>query len=75
MVAWIGKLLPNGKKVVEHCASLGINLIDVTAVPRIAIAQKLDCLSSQAKIAGNRAMLEAAVLYGESTITFDNCIG
>ena len=34
-------------------------MVDVTAVPRITIAQKLDVLSSQAKVAGHRAVLEA----------------
>jgi len=34
-------------------------VVDVTAVPRITIAQKLDVLSSQAKVAGHRAVLEA----------------
>ena len=36
-----------------------ITVVDVTAVPRITIAQKLDVLSSQAKVAGHRAVLEA----------------
>ena len=35
-----------------------ISLVDVTAVPRITIAQKLDVLSSQAKVAGHRAVVE-----------------
>jgi len=64
-VAWIGKLLPDGQVLVEACAKAGINLIDVTAVPRITIAQKLDVLSSQAKILGNRAVIEGAILYGK----------
>ncbi|CAD7967521.1 unnamed protein product [Amoebophrya sp. A120] len=65
VVSWIGKLLPDGKEVVANAAAAGINLIDVTAVPRITIAQKLDVLSSQAKIAGNRAVIEGAILYGK----------
>merc|ERR1719420_801950 len=65
VVAWIGKLLPDGKQIVAKAAAAGINLIDVTAVPRITIAQKLDVLSSQAKIAGNRAVIEGAILYGK----------
>merc|ERR1719247_20222 len=35
----------------------------MSATPRITIAQKLDVLSSQAKCAGHRAVLEAANLY------------
>jgi len=65
VVAWIGKLLPDGKQIVAKAAAANINLIDVTAVPRITIAQKLDVLSSQAKIAGNRAVIEGAILYGK----------
>merc|ERR1719326_144891 len=38
----------------------GVTLIDVTAVPRITIAQALDVLSSQAKVAGQRAVTEAS---------------
>ncbi|CAD7951945.1 unnamed protein product [Amoebophrya sp. A25] len=65
VVSWVGKLLPDGKVLVEAAAKAGINVIDVTAVPRITIAQKLDVLSSQAKIAGNRAVIEAAILFGK----------
>ena len=46
VVAWIGKLLPDGKQIVAKAAAAGINLIDVTAVPRITIAQKLDVPSA-----------------------------
>merc|ERR1719195_2599863 len=38
--------------------------MDVTAMPRITIAQKMDMLSSQAKCAGHRAVVEAAHAYG-----------
>lgn len=67
MVSWIGKNLPDGKQLVADNAVRGINLIDVTSVPRLSFAQKLDCLSSQAKIAGHRAVLEACILYGKFT--------
>jgi len=63
VICWIGKLTPDGKALVEKVAAAGINLIDVTSVPRITIAQKLDVLSSQAKIAGVRGTIEAAALY------------
>jgi len=39
-------------------------LLDVTHAPRISIAQKLDVLSSQAKVAGHRAVMEAAHNFG-----------
>eukprot|EP00913_Durusdinium_trenchii_P025458 g23897.t2 len=40
-----------------------VTLIDTTAVPRITIAQKMDVLSSQAKCAGHRAVLEGAYAF------------
>merc|ERR1712039_83685 len=43
---------------------MGINLLDVVSVPRITIAQKLDTLSSQAKCAGHRAVVEATHAFG-----------
>lgn len=60
VVSWIGRLTPEGKAWTEKAASCGVNAIDVTSFPRITTAQKLDCLSSQAKLAGHRAVLEAA---------------
>jgi len=41
----------------------GVNLLAVDAIPRISRAQSLDVLSSQAKIAGYRAIVEAANVY------------
>jgi len=64
LISWVGRLLPTGKKVVEKATAAGVMLVDVTAVPRITIAQKLDVLSSQAKVAGHRAVLEAAHNFG-----------
>merc|ERR1719450_1846419 len=52
--------MADGKKMVDDANGCGVTLVDVTAVPRITIAQKLDVLSSQAKVAGIRAALEAA---------------
>jgi len=64
VVSWVGRLLDKGKDVVGKATSCGVTLIDVTAVPRITIAQKLDVLSSQAKVAGHRAVIEATHAYG-----------
>merc|ERR1719230_214470 len=58
-ISWIGRLLPDGKKYVEEATNAGVSLVDTTAVPRITTAQKLDVLSSQAKLAGHRAVIEA----------------
>jgi NAD(P) transhydrogenase len=60
LVSWVGRLLPTGKQIVSAAAKCGVSLIDVTAVPRITIAQALDVLSSQAKVAGQRAVTEAS---------------
>uniref|UniRef100_A0A7S1RP15 proton-translocating NAD(P)(+) transhydrogenase n=1 Tax=Alexandrium catenella TaxID=2925 RepID=A0A7S1RP15_ALECA len=63
-VSWIGRRLPDAKDLLTKAASSGVQLVDLTAVPRITIAQKLDVLSSQAKCAGHRAVMEAAHVYG-----------
>jgi len=60
VVGWVGRLQPDGKKMIEQATAAGVTLVDVTAVPRITIAQKLDVLSSQAKVAGIRAVIEAS---------------
>jgi len=62
-ISWVGRRLPDAKPVLEKSVSSGVTLVDLTAVPRITIAQKLDVLSSQAKCAGHRAVLEAANVY------------
>jgi len=48
---------------VKAATAAGVTLVDTTAVPRITIAQKMDVLSSQAKCAGHRAVLEGAYAY------------
>jgi len=63
VVGWVGRLLPKGKEIVEEATKNKVQLIDTTAAPRITIAQKLDVLSSQAKLAGHRAVIEAAYAY------------
>jgi NAD(P) transhydrogenase len=65
LISWVGRMQDAGKEVVAKAAAAGITLIDVTAVPRITIAQKLDVLSSQAKVAGHRAVVEATHAYGK----------
>eukprot|EP00933_Yihiella_yeosuensis_P029602 TRINITY_DN2321_c0_g1_i1.p1 TRINITY_DN2321_c0_g1~~TRINITY_DN2321_c0_g1_i1.p1 ORF type:complete len:1050 (+),score=272.13 TRINITY_DN2321_c0_g1_i1:141-3290(+) len=63
VVSWVGRLLPQGKELVAEAAKNNVMLMDTTAVPRITIAQKLDVLSSQAKLAGHRAVIEAAYAF------------
>ncbi|OLP81055.1 NAD(P) transhydrogenase, mitochondrial [Symbiodinium microadriaticum] len=76
IISWVGRLLDKGKDICEKAKAAGVTLIDVTAVPRITIAQKLDVLSSQAKVAGSddkeaadqlqghRAVIEASYSFG-----------
>jgi len=64
VISWVGRLQDNGKKIITKAKESRVCLVDVTAVPRITIAQKCDVLSSQAKVAGHRAVLEAAHAFG-----------
>ncbi|MBD54154.1 MAG: NAD(P)(+) transhydrogenase (Re/Si-specific) subunit alpha [Rhodopirellula sp.] len=51
-------------ELLESIASQKASAIAIEAVPRISRAQKLDALSSMANIAGYRAVVEAAGLFG-----------
>jgi H+-translocating NAD(P) transhydrogenase subunit alpha len=51
-------------KLMEHLASHKQTVIAMDCVPRISRAQKLDALSSMANIAGYRAIIEAAHVFG-----------
>ena len=80
MISFVGPRTDGGKALMDKAASAGINLLAVDAIPRISRAQSLDVLSSQAKIAGYRAVIEAANVYqrflnGEVTAAgkFDAC--
>jgi len=59
-ISWVSRMFPTSKALIDDATRAGCTLIDVTAVPRITIAQKLDVLSSQAKVAGHRAVMEAS---------------
>ena len=50
--------------LLEKFASKNINALAVEGIPRISRAQKMDCLSSMANIAGYRAVIEAAQQFG-----------
>jgi len=63
LVAWVGRRLPEGAAYVKAATTAGVTLVDTTSVPRITIAQKMDVLSSQAKCAGHRAVLEGAYAF------------
>jgi NAD(P) transhydrogenase subunit alpha len=51
-------------QLLEKIAAQKSTALSIDAVPRISRAQKLDALSSMANIAGYRAVVEAASLFG-----------
>jgi H+-translocating NAD(P) transhydrogenase subunit alpha len=53
------------KEVVDACVKAGITAFSMDAVPRISRAQKMDALSSQANLAGYKAVLMAANALGK----------
>jgi len=52
------------EELIETLAARGVSVIALDAIPRVSRAQKLDVLSSMANIAGYRAIVEAANVYG-----------
>lgn len=48
------------------CARAGVNALAMEFTPRITRAQSMDALSSQSNLAGYRAVVEAATLYGRA---------
>ncbi|MCH8491488.1 MAG: Re/Si-specific NAD(P)(+) transhydrogenase subunit alpha [Oceanicaulis sp.] len=48
------------------CAKVGVNALAMEFTPRITRAQSMDALSSQSNLAGYRAVVEAATLYGRA---------
>ena len=61
----IARLAPaRNTELVEDLAKRKISALAVDTVPRISRAQAMDVLSSQAGVAGNRAVIEAAHDFG-----------
>ncbi len=61
----IGLLAPyQEKELLKNYASAGVAAFSMELVPRITRAQTMDVLSSQANLAGYRAVLEAANEFG-----------
>jgi H+-translocating NAD(P) transhydrogenase subunit alpha len=52
-------------QLVEACSKAGISAFSMDAVPRISRAQKMDALSSQANLAGYKAVILAADTLGK----------
>ena len=51
--------------LVEACAKQGVNSFSVDSIPRISRAQKMDALSSQANLAGYKAVIAGANALGK----------
>jgi NAD(P) transhydrogenase subunit alpha len=51
---------------IEALAAAGATAIAMEFIPRISRAQSMDALSSQANLAGYRAVIEGAALYGRA---------
>jgi len=56
--------LDNGVNMMDALAQAGIQAFGMELIPRTSRAQSMDALSSQANIAGYRAVLEACTQYG-----------
>jgi NAD(P) transhydrogenase subunit alpha len=61
----IGMLDPFDKERLQALATAGLTAFAMEAAPRISRAQSLDVLSSQANVAGYKAVLMAANAYGK----------
>lgn len=62
-------------ELVEACKQAGINAFSMDAIPRISRAQKMDALSSQANLAGYKAVLLCADTIGKNSTHDDHCGG
>ncbi|MGQ0661676.1 Re/Si-specific NAD(P)(+) transhydrogenase subunit alpha [Sphingosinicella sp.] len=63
----VGALNPFGKRErVDAYAAAGLDAISMEFLPRITRAQSMDMLSSQANLAGYKAVLDAASEYGRA---------
>eukprot|EP00398_MALV-I-01_sp_L67-1_P000122 gene123-72_t len=63
IVSFFGRRQEAAKDTIAMAKKANVTLMDVTAVPRITIAQKFDILSSQASVAGYRAVVEATYAF------------
>jgi len=54
------------KPAIEALAKAGATALAMEFIPRISRAQSMDALSSQANLAGYRAVIEGAALYGRA---------
>ncbi|MEQ1618166.1 MAG: Re/Si-specific NAD(P)(+) transhydrogenase subunit alpha [Terricaulis sp.] len=62
---FVSLLEPYGERgAIEKLAKAKIDALAMEFIPRISRAQSMDALSSQANLAGYRAVIEASALYG-----------
>ncbi|MBI4178987.1 Re/Si-specific NAD(P)(+) transhydrogenase subunit alpha [bacterium] len=61
--------------LMEKLAARGVDAIGLELIPRISRAQSMDVLSSQANIAGYRAVIEAAAHFGRFLPTMMTAAG
>jgi NAD(P) transhydrogenase subunit alpha len=57
---------PYDKAAMEPLAGTGANLFSMEFMPRISRAQSMDVLSSQANLAGYKAVVDAASMFGQA---------
>jgi NAD(P) transhydrogenase subunit alpha len=63
----IGALDPVGRREwIDGYAALGLDALAMEWMPRITRAQSMDILSSQSNLAGYKAVVEAASIYGRA---------
>ncbi|MEJ0070404.1 MAG: Re/Si-specific NAD(P)(+) transhydrogenase subunit alpha [Pseudomonadota bacterium] len=65
-IALIGLLAPYAGDHVQRYAAVGLTSFSMELVPRITRAQTMDVLSSQANLAGYKAVLDAAAEFGHA---------
>jgi NAD(P) transhydrogenase subunit alpha len=56
----------NEAAIMEGCAAAGVDAFAMEFMPRITRAQSMDVLSSQANLAGYKAVIEASNVYGRA---------
>jgi NAD(P) transhydrogenase subunit alpha len=63
----IGQLNPyDNRELLNHYSQHNLSTLAMELLPRITRAQSMDVLSSQANLAGYRAVIEAAEVYGRA---------
>lgn len=54
------------RPIIATCAAQGVNAFAMEFMPRITRAQSMDVLSSQSNLAGYKAVIDAAALFGRA---------